>query len=96
MATLRLSEPAELDLTEIWDYIARDNPSAADRYLDRIQEHCHDLAESSRLGRLRPELAPGLRSSPFQSHVVFYEEREDGIEVIRVLHGARDVPAILG
>lgn len=47
---------AEADLIEIWLYIARDNPTAADATLDRIDELLRTLAKSPRLGRGRPEL----------------------------------------
>ncbi len=96
MPRLRLSETAEFDLIDIWDYVARDNPRAADRYIDAVYAHCRELAESPTVGRLRPDLAPGLRSSPFRSHVVFYEVSDDAVDVVRVLHGARDIPVILG
>lgn len=96
MARLKFTELAEDDLVEIWCFIARDSHGAADRYVTLIHAHCQQLAESPRIGMLRPELAPELRSSPFKSHVVFYELQDDGIEIIRVLHGAMDIPSILG
>jgi len=46
------------------------------------------------MDRCRDELAPGLRSLPVGNYVVFYRGREGGIEVIRVLHGARDIDAL--
>jgi toxin ParE1/3/4 len=44
-------------------------------------------------GRARDELAPGVRSFPFGRYVVFYVPRNDGVDVVRVLHGARDIDA---
>jgi toxin ParE1/3/4 len=46
------------------------------------------------LGRLRPELALNLRSFPVDNHVIFYRPIDAGIEVARVLHGARDIDAL--
>jgi toxin ParE1/3/4 len=43
------------------------------------------------MGRLRPELVPKLRSFPVGEYVVFYRSIRDGIEVVRVLNGARDI-----
>jgi toxin ParE1/3/4 len=43
------------------------------------------------LGRSREEVAPGLRSFPFGRYVIFYEVMPDGIAIVRVLHGARDL-----
>jgi toxin ParE1/3/4 len=45
------------------------------------------------MGRARDELSPGLRSMPFGRHVIFYETMADGIDVVRVLHSARDIDA---
>ncbi len=67
---------------------------AADRVLNNIDQKCQALAESPGIGRRREELAPDLRSLPVGNHVIFYRVRDDGIEVIRVLHGARDIDAI--
>jgi len=53
------------------------------------------LAESPSAGRTREEFQPGLRSFPVGSFVVFYRPIEDGILVVRVLHGARDIPELL-
>jgi hypothetical protein len=48
------------------------------------------------MGRVRDELAADLRSFPFGRYVIFYEPIEDGIDVVRVLHGARDIDAVFG
>lgn len=45
-------------------------------------------------GRSREELAPGLRSLAFGRYVVFYMPLPDGIDVVRVLHGSRDIDAL--
>lgn len=85
---------AELDLLEIWDYIADDSLDRADDFLDRIEEKLQALARNPGMGRRREELLPGLQSFPISNYVVFYREIEDGIDVIRVLRGSRDVEAI--
>jgi hypothetical protein len=51
------------------------------------------LAIQPLMGRARDELPPGLRSFPFGRHVIFFEPIEDGIEVVRPLHSARDADA---
>jgi toxin ParE1/3/4 len=45
------------------------------------------------VGRAHGALAPGVRSFPFGRYVVFYMPLDDGIDVVRVLHGARDIDA---
>lgn len=82
---------ADCDLDEIWLHIAMDNIAAADSLLDKIGQVCQLTAHQTMMGRARPELAPSLRSFPVGNYVVFYVPLSDGIEVVRVLHGARDV-----
>jgi toxin ParE1/3/4 len=86
---------ANLDLIEIAFRIAEQNPAAADAWFDSIGEKCQLLARMPELGRKRPDLAPDLRSFPVGNYVIFYRPVSDGIQVIRVLHGARDIPAPL-
>lgn len=85
---------AETDILEIWDYIADDSLAAADRWVDRLDEQFRVLATQPMMGRARDELAPGVRSFPFGRYVVFYVLLDDGIDVVRVLHGARDIDAL--
>ena len=82
---------AELDLLDIWDYIADDSPDRADDFLDRIESKLLVLAQNSGLGRKRPELLPDIRSFPIGNYVVFYQQIEDGIDVIRLFYGLRDI-----
>jgi toxin ParE1/3/4 len=91
MARVIRSPQAEQDLREIWLFIATDNEGAATRLLRSIAEKCDLLADFPGMGRLRPELGHGLHSFTVGSYVVFYQTIEGGIEIIRVLHGARDV-----
>jgi len=85
---------AESDLDEIWWYIAQDSPHNADRLLDRIQERCLALADFPQMGASRDEIKTGLRSQPVGNYLIFYFPLEDGIDIVRVLHGSRDVDAI--
>jgi toxin ParE1/3/4 len=65
----------------------------ADRWVDKLDEKFALWATQPLMGRSRDELAPGLRSFAFGRYVVFYEPLADGIDVVRVLHGARDIDA---
>jgi toxin ParE1/3/4 len=84
---------ARSDIAEIWDYISEDSEMQADAFVDRLGAKLQLLALRPGLGRLRDELFPGLRSFPFERYVIFYESVPEGIGVVRVLHGARDVDA---
>ena len=85
---------AETDILEIWDYIADDSLAAADRWVDHLDEQFRVLATQPMMGRARDELARGVRSFPLGRYVVFYVPLDDGIDVVRVLHGARDIDAV--
>lgn len=89
----RLSSRAERDLDEVWLYVAEDaSPTTADRLIDEIVDRFDLLAEQPRMGRLRPEFGPGVRSISVENHVIYY--RDDGqVQIARVLHGRRDQAA---
>lgn len=92
MPYITKTQRAEQDLDEIWLHIALDNPDAADEVLDAIGHTCMLLAEQPKMGRARPELALELRSFPVaRSYLVYYRPVADGIQIARVLHGARDI-----
>jgi toxin ParE1/3/4 len=91
MSQFSLTDPARADLNAIWDYIAQDSISAADGVLSEIYDTLVRLSEMPGMGRRREELAPNLRSFPVNSYIIYYQRIEDGIEVMRVLHGSRDV-----
>ena len=83
------------DLSEIWDYIAADNETQADAFVDLIDPKFQALAGHPNLGRSREELEEGLRSFPVGKYVIFYRAIPAGVEIVRVLHGSRDLNAIL-
>lgn len=63
----------------------------ADAWVDRLDVKLRVLATQPMLGGAREQLAPGLRSLPFGPYVIFYVPLPDGIDVVRVLHSARDI-----
>lgn len=83
------------DLAEIWSFVADDSEIQADKFLATLETRLNLLATQSNMGRRRDELMNGLRSVPVGRYVIFYLPRQDGIEVVRVLHGARDIDADL-
>jgi len=89
---VRKSVLAEQDLDEIWLYIAPDNITAADALIDKIAEKCALLAAHPELGRTRPEIMEDVHSFAVGNYILFYRPQPGGIELVRVLHGARDLP----
>ncbi|MCW5644659.1 MAG: type II toxin-antitoxin system RelE/ParE family toxin [Rhodoferax sp.] len=91
MVTVVRRPLAALDILDVWDHIADDNLAAADRWVDDLDIAFSRLATQPMMGRARPELAPAIRSFPFRRYVIFYLPLPDGIDVVRVLHSARDI-----
>jgi toxin ParE1/3/4 len=86
---------AEEDLIGIWLYIAKDSPRAADRLLERIDQVCERLAANPGIGAARPDLAPDFRYWVIGKYLVLYRESAIGVEIVRVVHGARHLPDII-
>jgi toxin ParE1/3/4 len=92
MAHVIFSPDAEDDLFEISDRISRDNPTAADHWLNRLSDLCEKLADFPGMGEIRDGYGvAGCRSFTYGNYVVFFRAIATGIEVIRVLHGHRDL-----
>ena len=82
-------------MLEAWLFVAEDSIEAADQLLDQIQADSRTLLLQPKMGRARDELAAGLRSWPTSTpYLLFNFVDDEGITVARVLHHARDIPAI--
>ena len=90
MAHPRFTTDAYRDLAEIVRYIGAASPAAATRLTDRLEAECWRLARDPGIGQRRPDLATDLLFFPVGNYLIFYRESVEGIQVIRVLHGARD------
>ncbi|MDJ0799609.1 MAG: type II toxin-antitoxin system RelE/ParE family toxin [Calothrix sp. MO_167.B12] len=82
------------DLQEIHDYLFAKNPDTANKFLDVIAQKFERLANFPNMGRRRDELSPSLRSFPVDDYLIFYRQIEDGIEILRVVSGYRDLDAL--
>jgi toxin ParE1/3/4 len=85
------SQKARIDLLSIWSYVAEDYPNAADRLLDTINEKCTLLSENTKLGQARPDISQNMRYFPVKNYIILYQEQPFGVEIIRVVHGSRDL-----
>ena len=93
---------AERDIEEQAEYLALHSGVAmALRFYRVMEESFQLLANRPKIGKLieaRSRLLAGTRWFPLKSfpkHLVFYRPVEDGIEIIRLLHGARDIESLL-
>ena len=99
MSSYRLTPQAVDDLFEIWSHIASDDPAAADRVEEAVYEACTLLGNTPLAGRIREDLtALPLRFwlvQPYQNYWIVYDPHSEPLQVIRILHGARNLPRIL-
>lgn len=91
---LIFSPEAENDLSEVLAYIARDKPGAAARFVARLQEACRFVAQDPHAGQSCSELRPGMRRFTCEGYVIYFRQRDPAIEIVRVIHGARDWPSL--
>ena len=97
MKRFLLTPLAEQDLNEIWEYIGDDSVEAANRVLGKIESAIYRLTEHPGLGHLREDLADRRhRFYLVYSYLIVFRPGTDPLQIIRVLHAARDVQTILG
>jgi toxin ParE1/3/4 len=100
VAKFILDPGVEDELWAIWAFIAEDNPDAATRLVDAVYETFKMLAANPELGRRRRFRDPRLRNvrsfrvSGFDNYLIFYRAISEGIQVLHVYHGARDLEAL--
>jgi toxin ParE1/3/4 len=101
MKPVRLTPRADSDIDACFAWIAKDNPAAALGFLDAIELTCDALSRMPGIASPRYaeiSLVHGIRMlaiKDFGNYLLFYLEHEDCVDVIRVLHGARDIPEAL-
>ena len=94
MLPISKTPQAESDLEEIWRYIAHDNPQAANRLIREIDDVFQRLRILPHSGSPRYDFGMNVRIVPVQRYNVVYRAGMDSIEIIRVLHSARDITAL--
>lgn len=88
---LRLSALVPGDLEEIADYIARDNPREAARFLRQLRARMREIAKRPQLYRLRPELGEDARLAIEGNYVILFRICGGLVRIERVLHGSRNL-----
>ena len=89
------------DLLELATYIAEDNLDISDRFLAAAEQTFKQLSKMPEMGKTygftHPKLANVRQQviKGFKNYLVFYRLVDSKVEIIRVIHGARDIAAIL-
>jgi toxin ParE1/3/4 len=89
-----ISPAAIRDLDDISDHFAERNIDAGDRLLDEFSKKCRYLTQFPLMGRSYSEIRSYLRGLPMQNYIIFYRVINNGIEIMRVIKGDRDLEAI--
>lgn len=93
MSRYIVAAQANDDLEDILRAISKSSPRAAVRMSDRFTARFRELASSPELGRSVEDLQPGLKRVHEGVYAIFYRVAQGGIEIARVIHGMRDLPA---
>lgn len=95
MEKYKLTPKAVGDLYEIWNFISQDNPEAA----DRVEEAVFRACDSPHAGRVRKDLTSlSVRFwvvHPYSKYLIVYDGDKKPLQIMRILHGARDIPFAL-
>jgi toxin ParE1/3/4 len=89
MARAHKSRPADRDIDEISGFIARDSIDAALRWIADVDDFFNRIAAAPGMGTAHDAVSKGLRSVPFGNYLVFFRKARGGVEIVRVIHGAR-------
>jgi toxin ParE1/3/4 len=95
MATIVRSSLAEADLDDILRDFQRSNPPTAERYAAKFAEQAHALSQFPEMGRPRPEIGLGIRSTLVKPYIIFYRYHGDAVQILGILHGKRDLKRIM-
>lgn len=90
MRSARTTSRADLDLLQIWTYIAQDSLAKADEVIDLLHGRFEQLARQPESGQSCDEIEPGVRRSTILGYVIYYRVTDVDVEILRVVHGARD------
>ena len=95
MKLFKLSPEAAGDIRDIWAYIAEDSVKAVGKVRLGLFDACKLLAENPAIGHLREDLTDQpVLFWPVGSYLIIYDPRADPLAIVRVVHGARDVPGL--
>jgi toxin ParE1/3/4 len=93
MSRYVISLEASRDLEEIIDYFASRNVEAGEKFVTQLKK-CENLAKFPEMGRSYPEIVPSLRGVPLNSYIILYQVLEDGIVIVRVVSGYRNLESL--
>ncbi len=94
MSQYIISPSAIRDLEAISDYYAKNGVEAGERLLDKFNKKCRYLTQFPSIGRSYAHLQAGMRGLLVDNYIIFYQFLDDGIEILRVVRGDRDLESL--
>jgi toxin ParE1/3/4 len=101
MVEIRKRPQVIRDLIDIATYIANTNLDLSDRFLQAAEETFQQLGQMPEIGKRCQFLHPELQNirqigvKEFRKYLIFYQSSQASVEIIRVIHGARDLESLL-
>ena len=93
--TYRVSDEAQRDLAGIAQHIAQDDPARTFSLIDELTAKFRLVAERPLSFPAREDWHPDLRSALHRPYVIVFRIGDDHVDIVRVFHGARDIPTLL-
>ncbi|MBO9998131.1 MAG: type II toxin-antitoxin system RelE/ParE family toxin [Cyanobacteria bacterium SID2] len=94
MATYSFSDAAIADLDAICESISETNTDFAIRFFEKVREKCRKFAQFPNMGKSYGTIRADLRGFVVDNYIVFYFPRSDGIDVVRIINGYRDLESL--
>jgi toxin ParE1/3/4 len=91
MSRIRISKTALADIRRIWTYVAKDRRASADALIDSFYKRFRLMAVNPAIGEARPDLRRGLRIMSVGKYVIGFRRVPQGVQIVRVVPGARDL-----
>lgn len=85
---------ATQDLNAIADYFAANNLDAGERFFNEFNRKCQQLVAFPNSGKSYAQIRPDLRGLSLEGYIIFYRLLNDGIEILRVVSGRRNLPSV--
>ncbi len=96
MSAVTFSPKSRQDLLDIGDHIAKDSRANALAFVGKLQAQCQRIGNAPLGYASRDDLAPGLRMAALGRYVIFFRVIDNVVRIERVIHGARNLPAVMG
>jgi toxin ParE1/3/4 len=94
MKQYAIAKAASQDLDEILEYFLTLNIEAGERFVQLFNQKCQNLVQFPKIGRIYDHIAPSLRGVPLNGYIIFYQIVDDGLIIVRVVSGYRNLESI--